>query len=53
MQIMCLPDGLPLDYTIQLANALSKKGEDVTIVLFDNPQSEEHLKDIEKMLMLF
>jgi len=52
MRIMCLPDGLPLDYTIQLANALSKKGEDVEIVLLDNPQSEEHLEDIEKKVNL-
>jgi glycosyltransferase involved in cell wall biosynthesis len=47
MQIVGLPDGLPIDYTIQLANALSKR-EKVMIVLSNNPQLEEHIENIGK-----
>lgn len=34
MRIVCLPDGLPIDYTIQLANALSKREELCSSLLF-------------------
>ena len=50
MKILCLPDGLPIDYTIQLANALSKR-EDVMIITCENLQSE-HLENIEKKVKL-
>lgn len=33
MKILCVADGIPVDYTVQLANSLSKKGLDVNIML--------------------
>ena len=47
MRIACLPGGLPIDYTIQLANALSKR-EEVMIILLNNSQLEEHIQNIDK-----
>lgn len=47
MRIVCFPDGLPIDYTAQLVNALSKR-EEVMIVLSNNPQLEEHIDNINK-----
>lgn len=47
MRIVCLPDGLPIDYTIQLANALSKR-EEVMIILLNNSQLEEYIENIDK-----
>ena len=47
MRIVCLPGGLPIDYTIQLANSLSKR-EEVMIVLLNNSQLEEHIENINK-----
>ena len=47
MRIVCFPDGLPIDYTTQLANALSKR-EEVMIVLSNNPQLEGHVDNINK-----
>lgn len=32
LKVLCLPDGLPLDYTIQFANSLSKKLEVMIII---------------------
>src|SRR3972149_8406085 len=52
MRILCVPDGLPIDYTIQLANALSKS-EEVTIVLSDNPQMEEYIENIDAKVNLY
>ena len=51
MKILCLPGGLPIDYTIQFANALSQK-EDVMIVLPDNAQLMEHIDYINKSVNL-
>ena len=52
MRIVCYPDGLPIDYTIQLANALSKR-EDVMIVLLNGSQLEEHIENIDKSVNLY
>ena len=51
MRIVCLPNGLPIDYTIQLANSLSKR-EDVMIVLLNGSQLEEHIENIDKSVNL-
>lgn len=47
MRIVCLPGGLPIDYTIQLTNSLCKR-EEVMIVLLNNSQLEEHIENIDK-----
>ena len=53
MRIVCLPDGLPIDYTIQLANSLSKR-EEVMVVLLDNSQIEQELiENINKDVNLY
>ena len=51
MRIVCLPDGLPIDYTIQLANSLAKR-EEVMVVLL-NYQLEEHIENINKNVNLY
>lgn len=50
MKILCLPDGIPIDYTIQLANALAKS-EEVMIATFAKPKLE-HMDDISKNVEL-
>lgn len=50
MKVLCLPDGLPIDYTIQLANALSTR-EDVMIITHDNLQAE-NMEDINQDIKL-
>lgn len=40
LKVLCLPDGLPLDYTIQFANSLSEKAE-VMVIVQDTPNLKE------------
>jgi glycosyltransferase involved in cell wall biosynthesis len=51
MKVVCLPNGIPLDFTIQFANSLSKT-EEIMIVLPDYLQFEEHLGNINKNINL-
>ena len=55
LRIVCLPDGLPVDYTIQFANSLSKKAE-VMLVLQNTPQLfelEELLENVDNDVFVY
>lgn len=47
MRILCIPDGLPIDYTIQLSNALVKKGES-SIILLDTEEYKDNVEFIDE-----
>jgi len=51
MKIVCLPDGIPIDYTVQFANSLAKT-EEVMIVLPDEQSYEENIENIEKNVQI-
>jgi len=47
MRILCIPDGLPIDYTIQLANGLVRKDE-TPILLLDSEEYKINADYIDK-----
>jgi glycosyltransferase involved in cell wall biosynthesis len=51
MNILCLPGCLPIDYTIQLANALSKH-ENVMILLSSSVELNNHIQNIDEHVRL-
>lgn len=51
MKIVCIPGGIPLDFTIQFANSLSKT-EEVMIIITDNIPHKAHIVNINENVNL-